>query len=399
MKNNVDGDSPVLVPVRVALALGVVMLFFSQLAQFAFQLDLSPVPPTYVFFGTAVLFAMVVVADPGVVCVDRAVLAWSLYYATLTAIGFWISSSSLTATDEVIGRYRALVFLLIVVMVSSGERFHRVSRSAVVAVVIFATILNVIDVIRPMTFTETLGRSAGLYQNPNISGGAIGMGVLLGMPVLARAWRPWFLVIAGLGVLLTLSRGSLLAFAATSLILFAGGEVPVRRTLTIGAVVTVIVGLGVWVGGEAGAVAEALRLSLVESGTLDRLVSIGANSDASSSARATVAEAAIAMFSDAPWLGHGLAATLEWRFAESTHNMYLRHVAEYGVGGVFLIPALVYLIARRRVARYRFSNYALAVFVMIWALFSHNLLDEWPAVASIGIALSSPRQQTEGDTA
>lgn len=392
MRSRGEAERLPLLPIRSALAIGVVVLFFSQLAQYVFLVELVPIPPTYVFLGIAAVLMLVVAANPAAVRIESPVWVWALFYATLTAIGFWVSSSSLIATGEAIGRYRALVFMLMVVAITSNERAQRVSRYAVVAVFVGAVLLNVVDLVRPMTFTETLGRAAGLYQNPNISGGAIGMGMLLGMPMVSRAWRPWFLIAAALGVLLTLSRGSVLAFAVAVVVLAVGGEVSVRRTFVVGVAVAGIAVLGLWVTGLVGAATEVLRLSLIDSGTADRLASLGVNNDASSSARATVAQAALAMFAESPWIGHGLGATLEWRFAESTHNMYLRHVAEYGVLGVFLMPSLIYLIGRRRIAVYQVSNVGLAAFVLVWSFFSHNLLDEWPALAGVGIALATPRR-------
>jgi O-antigen ligase len=116
----------------------------------------------------------------------------------------------------------------------------------------------------------------------------------------------------------------------------------------------------------------------------------------SASSRSQLALHSLDMFGERPLTGHGVGATVEWREPESTHNIYLRQLAEYGLAGAWLAPALVLIafgVTRptrspsvhdpdRIIQR---SARVFACFVALWGLFSHNVLDD--AFILIGIAL------------
>ena len=69
----------------------------------------------------------------------------------------------------------------------------------------------------------------------------------------------------------------------------------------------------------------------------------------------------------------------------SAHNLYLLFLAEYGIIGLVLVPALVAAISWRA----RHSALDLIVpggfFILFWCLFSHNVIGEYYFL--IGLAL------------
>jgi O-antigen ligase len=98
---------------------------------------------------------------------------------------------------------------------------------------------------------------------------------------------------------------------------------------------------------------------------------------------------ALDLFGERPLTGFGTGATVEWNEPESTHNTYVRHLAEYGILGALLMPAVLLLawLRHRQLAsrRYRAAAGAFVVFVALWGLFSHNVADD--TFVLIGLAL------------
>ena len=52
----------------------------------------------------------------------------------------------------------------------------KLARKTLVVAVLFAVALNVYELFVPMAFSNVMGRSAGLYINPNIAGEALVLG-------------------------------------------------------------------------------------------------------------------------------------------------------------------------------------------------------------------------------
>ena len=106
---------------------------------------------------------------------------------------------------------------------------------------------------------------------------------------------------------------------------------------------------------------------------------------------------ALEMFGERPFAGHGTGATVIWNEPESTHNIYARQLAEYGLFGAWLAPLLLVLGLRAVMSSEhqdgdagdepirRAVGFAFMLFVALWGLFSHNVLDD-PFVL-IGLAL------------
>jgi O-antigen ligase len=117
----------------------------------------------------------------------------------------------------------------------------------------------------------------------------------------------------------------------------------------------------------------------------------GSPSDSNSDSRLALATAGLQSFAASPLLGSGLgASTNDWPMQEGSHNLYVTHLAEHGILGGLLFPALLLLLAHRA----RSSNapggaIALVVFLGLWGLFSHNVLDEFHSLLAIGLGLAS----------
>jgi putative inorganic carbon (hco3(-)) transporter len=181
----------------------------------------------------------------------------------------------------------------------------------------------------------------------------------------------WCLALAGAALLLTQSRGGLLACAAMVVVgacFFAPDRKSRMRRIAVVTVACVI----------AAAVAGFLFQRLAE---ID---------DSTAVSRLAIWGAAFSAFARAPVLGMGFGNLrmtlggllgLPESWAGDAHNLYLELLAETGIVGLFLFLFLIVVVLRRALRQYRSSQgewsktIAVAVFAAIVGVLVHGMVD------------------------
>lgn len=384
--------------VRFAGMLVAIGTLYSALANWGWNAGTVPAPPL-AFVVLVVAAAVAATLLDGIRGTSFALVGWTCASAVLAMAGFLWSSGSEVALQESQTRILSAALLASLGTILADPAIRRAARVAVVLSTLVTVGINLWEVTHPMTFSAVLGRSAGLYVNPNISGAALVAGLLIGLPVVPARLREGYTLVAGLGVLATLSRGALLCWLLVMFLLVVLRTLRAPRLALISGI-----------GGVTGLSLAAAMLASGQLGYLSggaeqfvrrRLMignSEGFNADVSASSRSKLAMHAFEMFGERPLTGHGTGSTVEWREPESTHNIYARQLAEYGVLGGWLAPALLLITwrsARRTSASATRTGLApdisgrtaqvFVVFVAAWGLFSHNVLDD--AFILVGVAL------------
>jgi hypothetical protein len=90
-------------------------------------------------------------------------------------------------------------------------------------------------------------------------------------------------------------------------------------------------------------------------------------SDASAKSHARMTEKVWEQFEAAPLIGNGFGTTAYWDDSQS-HNLYLSFMADHGIIGVLLLPALLWSLAYRS---WQYCGFFFAF--LIWSSFNHNL--------------------------
>lgn len=306
----------------------------------------------------------------------RRFLLWLVLYGMFGACIFPESSQSTVAIQY-------LIYVLEAVFLGGGfailmlhpRRFH-LAVSAFALLAVFATGLNLFGFFVPM-FSSVPGRGAGFYINPNISGAFVPLAMLCGIGNVPRRIRWLFVLVCGIGVLSTFSRGAWLMWGVAVMWLgwHMGKTGSWRRTVR--AFLGIV--LGVWFifalfFGELGSWLVGTSIaSYLDSNTLARL-GVGASSLSGFAAQQRIEVAAYAWHQaiTAPWFGHGIGYVFEWEFPQGPHNMFLRFLVEGGLVGLLLYLGLLWLLWR---AAEGVERVAVALF-FIASFFSHNLLDQ-----------------------
>jgi len=345
------------------------------------------IPPYSIRVGALAVAIFIIMFDPR--CARRLfkkpVFRWSVALLIIFTWGMLLRTFNtpvgLTLYDLMLPFYTRLVilaFLISCLIIFDGVSVLRSATQAIALASLLEVGLTVYDVLYPGTFSNTPGRAAGFYTNSNQWGMMLVLSCLIGLPAVPRRWRELFVLATSAAVLATFSRTAMLAALIVLVAIISTRTVsPVR--LTIGAALGITLYLGF-----------NLSFALKENGvltqnTLYRLT--GGIQDSSARDRLRLAEKTLEEFEEAPLLGQGLATTEYWSDIR-THDLYLELMADYGVVGILIIPALMLSIGRRS-----WDFYAFAFAFMLWCLFDHFVLNIPGALIAVAIEASESGQE------
>jgi hypothetical protein len=380
---------PLAVWYRGALAVMCVAGFFTNLLNYLYITGRSPAQPA-IWVVVLLLFTLPLAGgrDAWRVLLASPVIWWCAFYAATTALWFMWSSQSDTATGEVVTRLGSVIFLGTALFILTDARVHHVTRVALLATAFLGVALNVVDILRPLTFSPIPGRAAGLLVNPNGSAITLCLAMIMTVEIVRPGLRSWYVWLVGAGVLLTFSRGGAAVW------LFAVCYLMVERIVRPGAIVRgLALAALLAVGGLF--LTDRLDLGVEVAAAIASETTSGLRLDQDLSADPRFGDAIMAwqMFLDRPLMGNGVGATAEWDRFESAHNIYLRHLAEYGVVGSIIVPLLACaLLWRPGGSRSRVAG-LVAGAALLWGMVSHNILDERQFLLCIALAAAMPSHE------
>jgi hypothetical protein len=368
-------------------ALAVALLFTAlSLWLYAYRPGLMPFPP---------MLWLGVIAGGGMVLAlfrrnwealwGTPMLFWCMIFFAWNVLGLIVAAGRPTALPEFASAVVTVSILVAMILISAEARVLRVLQQLIVVAVLLAVATNVIDLFIPLTFSRNFGRSAGFYVNPNISGYAIGTGMLIGLPVVAGRWRPWFVILCGTGVFLTLSRGAMLNWMACTGFLIAYSVLPLRRVAWAALLVAVVGVGGITVTGRLQAIIAAFDLTDRKAWSRLEISGETVQTDESVQTRAYVARRAFETFEEHPILGAGLGATGNWDVQQDTHDMYLKHLAVFGVLGPFIFLSYGLLVGLGGVGETKLLGRAYTIFLLLEGVASHNVLEDRASLVAAAI--------------
>jgi hypothetical protein len=375
--------------VRIPSAILLIALEFTALVPFLAEGGTTPVTVQYsrfpVYFAAYGICAVIIALDlkSAKRMLEKPLVRWAFAALMLFTWGMFVRTFNAPAGIEdylffrAFGmRVSAIGFLLCCTMIFDDPSALRITKRAVVVATLAGIALNIYDLMFPGTFSAIPGRAAGLYVQPNTSGIALVFGCLIGLSAIrGRWWREAFVLVSFIGVLVTFSRESIIAFGFVVLGESLAGRLSPRRLAVAGGV-----GLTLFVAFGMGN--NFLSEKIASSENWSRLTS---QSDDSAINRAHLAKRTLGAFEEAPLLGQGFGTTGFWGDDLPSHNYYLDLLADHGIIGIFLIPALLLSVGRRSWDFYTFA----AVF-LVWSLFSFQVLDDASSLICLAIEAVEP---------
>lgn len=316
------------------------------------------------------------------------VFFWCVLFLVLTLVLYAVVPTS--HIEQLKERIRDVVLLIafldIFLMLQGDLNFV---RRLLVAAVVVGVVINLVSLVHP-EFLRPPGvtwpyRPGGFYINPNESGIALIIGMVLSFSVLPQRWREVYTVLVAVGIAPTFSReAALLWFLVTVCLCVFGMLKWTRLVLTL-----VIVGLGAALFFFLLVEAHVIHVATLDfyKYAIDRFNVFfkGIRGQASDEYRLQLVKAGWALFLAHPLIGNGLGSTYHWNLPTSTHNMYLLYADDYGIIGFFLYPLLMWCMVRGAVGETRELAWTMAIFLLAWGFFDHNVVQNYYSLFAIAL--------------
>ena len=371
--------------VRITSALLLIALEFTSLVPFLAEGGTTPVTTPHsrypVYFAAYGICALIMALDlkSATRFLEKPLVRWAFAALMLFTWGMLVRMFNAPAGMNDYNFFRmfglqvnAIGFLLCCTMIFDDPSVLQITKRAVAIATLVGVVFNIYDFMFPGFFSYYPGRSAGLYVNPNVSGISLVFGCVIGLSAIRRPWwREVFVAVIFIGVLVTFSRESILAFGIVVIGVSLAGRLSLRSLAVAGGI-----GVALFVAFNMGN--NFLSEKIASSDQWSRLTSHSL--DESASGRATLANEALDVFEEAPLLGQGFGTGFYWNNELGSHNFYLSLLADHGIIGIFLIPTLLLSIGRKS-----WDFYAFAGAFLVYCLFSHNVLDEGACLISLAI--------------
>jgi hypothetical protein len=329
----------------------------------------DPRSPYVLQIATYGVCALILALDPSnlIRLVQKRIFKWIFAVLTLFTWGMLVRTfyapAGIPSYDflRTFGlQVHAIGFILACVVIFDHPKVLAMVKLGVAWATLLGVGLNLYELFHPGTFSATAGRAAGLYVDANASGMALVLGGLVGLTAVRPRWREIFLMLTSAGVVVTFSREAILALAIVVAGAAIGRALSLRRLVVGGAVACALFSVL-----ELGnSIRESKSWDAANFGRLSF-----ATGDASALDRLQLGRRVLEEFEAAPLFGHGFGTDAYWSEIEPSHDFLLDMLANYGVLGVFLIPALVLSVRRKT---WDSNTFGLVFF--IWSFFLHLVL-------------------------
>ncbi len=380
----------------------ITVFFFSNFVVFGFIKGIFPFPPLYsilIIFACTLFIALSKYSFQ--MLISNKIQGWILFYALLS-IGFGIygfyNGVSYESLEEKMAEVLLCILTLLIVLSLCTEKAQ---FDFVLYAIMFSLPLGVafilIDLFIPLSFSELIGRGAGMYLNANYAGAMLVLGVIYLRGKVSPAIYFFFLLIVGIGVVATFSRSAMAFFFLYIIYIYWKTPKVLFVILSIAVVLfSFIISLIETQLPSFVSVDELLfsRFSLLDFSEGNKEV------DFSTYQRKELLSLAINDFFNSPIIGGGLGKHVSTTRSEfdfqQAHNIYIVLMVDYGYIGILIMPLLLYSIFFNAPGSFDSRFIIFTVFIIINGFVSHNMLDHYGYIFFYGLFAAERLVQREG---
>jgi len=227
----------------------------------------------------------------------------------------------------------------------------------------------------------TTHRASGFFVNPNAAGATLAILALMCAQNTGTYRRVLYYSITLIGILATVSRGSLIMWAlavALNELVTTSSRKAVKINFwaiaSISALSLVLVTISIAASSNSP-VLDALGLS---NDTASRLTTL---QDNSADERLDLLRAAWKGFADSPLIGQGVGYDYEWSLLRPVHNIYMQMLLEHGVIGIMWFAVFIWSLSRINSV----NRIHLPILIAVKGLFNHSLINEAVDAVILGL--------------
>ncbi|NJO26940.1 MAG: hypothetical protein HC874_04890 [Richelia sp. SL_2_1] len=364
------------------LAVVTVLVFFTEADNYFFDAGVTPTPKNLVIVMCLISTPLFIsLKSKNFQYIPMNVILWCCLYLGISALSFLHGVPTEFVTQELETRVLAVLFILVMTLILSGEPIVWKYLRLTLFVAIFITIINNFrELIDPLAFNgfNITGRPAGFYKDPNKSGAALIMGLIFSIELLPKKFRLAYLLLVSVGTFITFSRGAMLCLIIFLFLLIIKRLIPTSQVYSIVGLLIVLL-----VAGNVGnyLLEQASELGILNHSIEARIVAITNFTDSEAreaddgSSRSDVASLAFRSFLKQPLFGHGIGYIREWGEI-LPHNMYLSFMIEHGFIGAIILPLFVLSVTRNSYGEAKNISLFFGSFILIWSLFSNTVLED-----------------------
>jgi O-antigen ligase len=364
-------------PYHSFLAIAAVIVFYTNVPIYLNVEHGIGLPWFWVIGFTALAIPVVFTQITKAGFLDSPVMLWCLVYLWLALLGFFWSSQPDEAWQEV--RWRVLTILNLVVFLAllAHPDINKLTRQVLVVGVLLGTAINIYELFVPMSFSLVVGRSAGLYMNATTSALALVGGMIFAIGVLPTWFHGSFVLLTGVGVFLTFSRGGILTWLAALAGLIFTGKMSIKHVLLTSALGVLLA--GALVLPRLGELLSTLNMNgVINKNVAERLEWLTdpfGVSDDSGAARQAVAAQAWDKFAESPIFGSG-TGSFRNAFFIPPHNQFLSFMVDHGIVGAAILPMLLLAISWRKRGEARAMALVFSLVLIMAGFMSHTVMNE-----------------------
>ena len=311
------------------------------------------------------------------------ILLFILYIPYSLMIGYFDSSYLFV-------QFINLLLLFFLAYIFSNDIFLRQVLRVLPYGVILAIILNIYDITRTAnyfdmgegraTFSILYGRAAGFYLDPNVSAISILFGLIITYKIIHKKFRLIYFLIAGCGIILTLSLAGIFAYFVFIYLQFIHNKIKLKYIFFF---ISIFILLSI-----------SIRPILKNNahyfgpGNSSRVMAILYPFDAnlktgSTSQRLVLLKNSVNNYLENPIFGGGIGKIIKIPTYESRdsragefsgpHNQWLAFMIDFGILGIFYFAILFFVLRPTKLSANRKEVVNFLIILFIYSLFSHTL--------------------------
>jgi O-antigen ligase len=304
----------------------------------------------------------------------QAMLGGAFFFALIAAAAFTREGRELHLMMPMIAQF--ICYLLALCLVTRFVPSMSFAWVCLTTLLLSATV-NVYEYfISPQLFSVSPGRAAGFFVNPNNSANAVGLLAFLALAV--GNWRSQLMValimmISGVAIVITFSRGGIVIFVALMLLVFAMRQVDRNRPIAGMILLAMMAGFASWLLARLGQSALSEDASM----RLESLLT-GDFSDGSVRSREESLNYYVRLILDNPVFGSKPFGSLYEVQGQGPHNSFVALGADFGIFAL-AVPLLMIALCVWRAKRLRWRGpeamtlLGLAVWMLLASMSSHNV--------------------------